>query len=73
METIMEVFEDWTEIDTPKRLRGAILHGARILEHNGDVRTANNWRGYVMNMPAHMSKESINTVLYMICEERGMI
>ena len=73
MDSLREVFEDWTEIDTAKRLRGAILHAARIIRRNGDDEKAREYEARVRYMPRRMCKESINYVLMAICLENDLI
>jgi hypothetical protein len=73
MDTIEEVFEDWTEVTDAKRLRGCILHAARVLRRDGQQGAAQRFEDRVKRMPRHMTKENINYVLMAACLELGII
>lgn len=77
MDTLYEVFEDWTEIKSAKRLRGCLLHAARLLRRYGENRLADEWQARIRKMPRRkMDKEEINIILIMACMElkrRGLM
>lgn len=75
-ELLQEAFEDFTIIDTRRRLRGALLYCARMLDRLGDKARADTWRERVTRMPATLPKEAINMVLlvaYWELEEAGIV
>jgi hypothetical protein len=60
--------DDFTAIDSGKRLRGAILHACRILRREGHDEVAEEFESKVRRMPAMMiTKEIINIVLLDFC------
>lgn len=60
----------WRDINSAKRLRGAILHAARRLRELGRADIAELWESRVRAMPRQrMDKEAINAVLLMACRE----
>ena len=73
MDTLQEVFEDFTEITSAKRLRGCLLHACRILDRAGNHELSLLWKSRISDMPTNMDKESINYVLFSACKELGLI
>lgn len=73
MDSLKEVFQDWTIINTPARLRGAILHGARILRRDGNFDLAYTWERKVKQLPKVLNKEQINVILFSICVDLKLI
>jgi hypothetical protein len=69
MDNLREVFEDFTIINSAKRLRGCLLHACRIMKRSGYFKTAINWERRIKNMPEIMDKEAINVVLMSACFE----
>lgn len=72
MESLREVFEDWTIIDTPKRLRGAMLHAARICRRKGKTQDAADFEKFGNTIPASMTEEAIKATLMGIALDFGL-
>ena len=65
--------DDWTAINSTKRLRGALLWAARLLRRHGESNLASEWEAWVKNMPRRIDAEGINVVLMGACLEAGLI
>ena len=69
MDKLSEVFSDFTIINSARRLRGALLHAARICRQQGKVTTARLFERKARQVPRKMDKEAINYVLVAICQQ----
>lgn len=58
------VGSQWEDIDTCKRLRGALINAIRRLKTLGHADLAKTWESRVKKMPrSRMNKEAINYIL----------
>ena len=73
MDELKDTLSDWTAINTAKRLRGALLHCARVYRRHGDKMKSASIIDRVRKMPRRMGKEAINTVLMSACIEFGIM
>lgn len=73
-EELRDTLSDWAAVNSAKRLRGCLLHCARIYRRHGHDEKAAGIERRVKNMPrGPFTKEAINAVLWSACQEFGLL
>ena len=58
---------------TVTELKARLMTTCKTLRHDGKIELAEKWESRLKNIPAKMSKEAINHVLFSACFEAGEI